>query len=98
MGPESYAKAIEKYAKLADPTDPFFTLVLANNGMADRLMQVNPGLDATWPTHVSYLLMNSQICDQRKLASFLVDMSKLIAEVRCAKPRDRACRRQRACS
>ena len=83
MGAAVHEKVMEKYMQRADPTDPFFTLVLVNQGMGHKLLQLNPGLRDTWPAHLSYLLMNSQICDKIRVNTFIFELSKLVTKVRC---------------
>ena len=78
MGRTQLSKTLTKYAGKAGFTDPFFTLILVNNGMGQKVLEANPAISATWPKHIAYLLQNSAICDEKYLADFLVSLSKVV--------------------
>jgi hypothetical protein len=78
MGTAVHSKILGKYIERANATDPFFTLVLANQNMAQKAFQMNPGLVSSWPGHISYLLMNSHLCDKKKVSIFISELSDII--------------------
>ena len=81
MGLSVLSKTITKYAAKIDTKDPFFTLVLVGNGLANKAIEMNPDLLTNWPKYAAYLLTNSQACNPRYIADYLVLLSKRIREV-----------------
>lgn len=79
LGPTQFYKAISKYAQKTNNADPFFTLLLINNGLAQKTLELNPNILVNWPKHIAYLLQNSHLCaNKHDLADFLNELSKQI--------------------
>ena len=76
-----HSKVVAKLVTQELSHDPSHTLLLVNEGLGDRLFQLNSHLEQTWPSHVSYLLKNALLCRRAPLITFAGQLSRLVKQV-----------------
>jgi hypothetical protein len=81
MAPKVHTKVVDKLLTRDSTWDGYKTLVLMNEGLGQRVLQLNPTMDQSWPTQLSFLLKNALLCKRDRVQSFTKQLAALVKQV-----------------
>ena len=81
MAPSVHAKVVLKLLTRDPVLDPYKTLVLMNEGLGQKLLQLNPKLEQSWPTQLSFLLKNALLCKRDRVQGFAKQLAAVVKQV-----------------
>lgn len=82
MDSEYKAKIMEMYVEKEYCDDPYYSLLLINDGSIDKLFELQQeNIINSWPKHLSFLLKNSKLCKRDKMTPFINALSTYMKQV-----------------